>query len=44
MTHLVRDFFEVEDRVSLDDMIDVLTTVRDRLPEGAEEFPQTNSV
>lgn len=37
MTHLVRDFFEVEDRVSLDDMIDLLTTVRDRLPEGAED-------
>jgi hypothetical protein len=37
MTRLVRDFFEVEDKVSLDQMIDLLTTVRDRLPEGAED-------
>lgn len=36
MTRLVRDFFEVEDKVSLDHMIDLLTAVRDRLPEGAE--------
>lgn len=34
---LVRDFFEVEDRVSLDHMIDLLTAVRDRLPVGAED-------
>lgn len=33
----VRDFFEVEDQVSLDDMIGLLTAVRDRLPEGAED-------
>jgi hypothetical protein len=37
MSRLVRDFFEIEDRVSLDHMIDLLTTVRDRLPEGAED-------
>jgi hypothetical protein len=37
MTRLVRDFFEVEDRVSLDHMIDLLIAVRDRLPEGAED-------
>lgn len=34
---LVRDFFEVEDKVSLDRMIDLLTAARDRLPEGAED-------
>ena len=37
MTRLVRDFFEVEDQVSLDRMIDLLSAVRDRLPEGAED-------
>ena len=37
MTRLVRDFFEVEDQVSLDHMIDLLSAVRDRLPEGAED-------
>jgi hypothetical protein len=37
MTRLVRDFFEVEDQVSLDQMIDLLSAVRDRLPEGAEQ-------
>lgn len=37
MTRLVRDFFEVEDRVSLDRMIELLSVVRDRLPEGAED-------
>lgn len=37
MTRLVRDFFEIEDQVSLDRMIDLLSTVRDRLPEGAED-------
>jgi hypothetical protein len=34
---MVRDFFEVEDQVSLDQMIDLLSAVRDRLPEGAED-------
>ena len=37
MTRLVRDFFEVEDKVSLDHMIDLLSAVRDRLPQGAED-------
>lgn len=37
MTRKVRDFFEIEDKVSLDRMIDLLSTVRDRLPEGAED-------
>ena len=37
MSRLVRDFFEVEDQVSLDQMIDLLSAVRDRLPEGAEQ-------
>ncbi|MFD1612194.1 hypothetical protein ACFSCW_10310 [Sphingomonas tabacisoli] len=37
MTRLVRDFFEVEDRVSLDHMIELLSAVRERLPEGAED-------
>lgn len=37
MTRLVRDFFEVEDKVSLDRMIDLLMVVRERLPEGAED-------
>ena len=37
MTRMVRDFFELEDRVSLDRMIDLLSAVRDRLPEGAED-------
>lgn len=37
MARLVRDFVEVEDLVSLDRMIDLLSTVRDRLPEGAED-------
>jgi hypothetical protein len=34
---MVRDYFEVEDRVSLDRMIDQLATLRDRLPEGAAD-------
>jgi hypothetical protein len=34
---MVRDFFEVEDQVSLDQMIDLLSAVRDRLPAGAEQ-------
>jgi hypothetical protein len=34
---MVRDFFEVEDRVSLDRMIDQLAALRDRLPEGATD-------
>lgn len=33
----VRDFFEIEDMVSLDRMIDQLAAVRDRLPDGAED-------
>lgn len=37
MTRKVRDFFEIEDMVSLDRMIDLLSAVRDRLPEGAED-------
>jgi hypothetical protein len=37
MTRLVRDFFEVDDRVSLDHMIDLLSAVRERLPEGARD-------
>ena len=37
MTRKVRDFFEVEDMVPLDRMIDLLNLVRDRLPEGAED-------
>jgi hypothetical protein len=37
MTRLVRDFFEIEDRVSLDHMIELLSAVRDRLPEGAAD-------
>ena len=37
MTRMVRDFFEVEDQVSLDRMIDQLATLRDRLPEGAAD-------
>lgn len=37
MTRLVRDFIQIEDRISLDRMIDVLTSVRDRLPEGAQD-------
>lgn len=36
MSRLVRDFFEVEDQVSLDRMIDLLASVRDQLPAGAE--------
>ena len=35
MTRMVRDFIEVEDRISLDSMIELLSAVRDRLPEGA---------
>ena len=37
MTRLVRDYFEVEDQVSLDDMIDLLSAVRERLPEGSQD-------
>ena len=37
MMRKVRDFFEVEDKVSLDRMIDLLSTVRDQLPDGAED-------
>ena len=37
MTRLVRDFFEIEDQVSLDRMIDLLSTVRELLPAGAED-------
>ena len=37
MTRMVRDFFEVEDKVSLDRMIELLSSVRDRLPEGATD-------
>lgn len=37
MTRMVRDFFEIEDRVSLDHMIELLSAVRDRLPEGAQD-------
>jgi hypothetical protein len=37
MTRKVRDFFEIEDMVSLDRMIDLLSAVRDRLPAGAED-------
>ena len=37
MTRLVRDFFEIEDRVSLDRMIDQLAALRDQLPEGAAD-------
>jgi hypothetical protein len=33
----VRDFVEVEDLVSLDRMIEQLSAVRERLPEGAED-------
>lgn len=36
MTRLVRDFVEVEDRLSLDRMIELLSTIREQLPEGAE--------
>jgi hypothetical protein len=34
---MVRDFFEVEDRVSLDRLIDQLAALRDQLPEGAAD-------
>lgn len=37
MTRLVRDFIEVEDHVSLDRMIELLSTIRDQLPEGAQD-------
>jgi len=37
MTRKVRDFVEIEDKVSLDRMIDLLSTVRDRLPDGVED-------
>jgi hypothetical protein len=37
MTRMVRDFFEVEDKVSLDRMIDLLSMIRDQLPDGAED-------
>lgn len=37
MSRLVRDFVEIEDQVSLDLMIDLLSAVRDRLPEGAQD-------
>lgn len=37
MSRLVRDFVEVEDLVSLDRMIDLLSAVRDRLPEGSQD-------
>jgi hypothetical protein len=37
MSRLVRDFFEVEDQVSLDRMIDLLANIRDQLPEGSED-------
>ena len=37
MSRLVRDFVEVEDQVSLDRMIDLLSAARDQLPEGAED-------
>jgi hypothetical protein len=37
MTRMVRDFLEVEDKVSLDRMIDLLSMIRDQLPDGAED-------
>lgn len=37
MTRKVRDFFEVENMVSLDRMIDLLSAVREQLPDGAED-------
>lgn len=37
MTRMVRDFFEVEDQIPLDRMIELLSMVRERLPEGAED-------
>ena len=37
MTRMIRDFFEIEEQVSLDRMIDLLSSVRDQLPEGAQD-------
>jgi len=36
MTRRVKDFIEISDYTSLDTLINVLTTVRDNLPEDAE--------
>ena len=36
MTRLIKDYLEVGDRMSLDDLIARLTQIRDDLPEGAE--------
>lgn len=37
MQTLVRDFVEIEDRVSLDRMIDLLAAARDRMPDGSRD-------
>lgn len=37
MAYLVRDFVDLQDRVSLDHMIEQLVAARDALPEGAED-------
>jgi sensor domain CHASE-containing protein len=37
MTRMIRDYLDVEDKVSLDSLIDSLTALRDSLPAGAED-------
>ena len=37
MAYLVRDFVDLQDRVSLDHMIEQLVAARDALPDGAED-------
>lgn len=34
---MIRDYLDVEDKVSLDSLIDSLTALRDSLPAGAED-------
>ena len=37
MTRLVRDFVQIEDKVSLDRMIDLLSQARAALPQGSSD-------
>jgi hypothetical protein len=37
MTRMVRDYFDVQDQASLDELIAALVAVRDALPAGAED-------
>lgn len=36
MSNFVREYVQIEDHASLDDVIDMLTAVRRALPQGAE--------